>query len=92
MPGSALGISVIEMIRPRIVEVDCLLYESQAHELRIEVDVGLRVRSDGRNMVYPRDSRVAAGGHACSLLEGSYQEAPETSATGEIGFVLAKNL
>ena len=44
-------IAVIEVISPGVIEVDCLLHEPQAHELRVEVDVRLRVGSDSRDVM-----------------------------------------
>ena len=52
-------ISVIEMIGAGIVEVDGLLHEAQAEHPRVEVDVALRIRRDGGDVMKAREAHAA---------------------------------
>src|SRR5262249_49032741 len=44
-------IAIVEVIRTRIIEVDRLLDEPEAENARVEVDVGLRIDGNGRDVV-----------------------------------------
>src|ERR1700712_4041356 len=48
---SASVVAEVEVIGSWIVEVNCLLDESETEHLRVEIQVALRVRSNGRDVV-----------------------------------------
>ena len=55
--GSSQFVPEIEMIGPRIVEVDGLLDQSQAQHLRVEIEIGLRIGSDRGDVVNSENGR-----------------------------------
>ncbi len=48
-------ISEIEVVSPRVIEVNRALHKSQAQNVRVEVQVSLRIRSDGSDVVKTND-------------------------------------
>ena len=49
-------VAEVEVVGPGVVEVDRALDETQAQGARVEVDVSLRVRRDGRDVMQPGDA------------------------------------
>src|SRR5688572_33508714 len=50
-----LGVAKIEVIGAGIVEVDGQLHESEAEDLRVEVEIALRVAGDRRDVMKTED-------------------------------------
>ena len=56
-----MAIAEIEMIRSRIIKIDCAFYETKTEKSHIEIQISLRIAGDRSDVMKSRDFAIHQG-------------------------------